>query len=104
MTYPCFPQRHDPDDAKTYAFRFALNDADSITTAVVDVVDATSSTVIAPSDLTISNVRGGNIDGAGAVFFRPTGGVPGIYWLRCTASTQLGDTYVQTLGLRVGQL
>ena len=104
MTFACFPQRHDPDDVKTYAFRFALNDTDSITSAVIDVVDETSTTVIAPSDLTITNIQAGYIDAAGAVFFRPHGGVPGIYLLRCTATTQLGDVYVQTLGLRVGQL
>jgi len=103
MTFPCFPQPHDPDDAKTYAFRFALNDGDEITTGVIDIVDATSTTVISPSDLTFENVRPGLVDSAGAVFFKPIGGVPSIYWLRCTASTQAGDVYVQTLGLRVGQ-
>jgi len=104
MTFPCFPQPHDPDDAKTYAFRFALNDADEITTGVIETVDATSTTVITGSDLSLVQVRGGFIDGSGAVFFRPEGGLPGLYWLRCTATTHLGDVYVQTLGLRVGQL
>lgn len=103
MTFQCFPQVHDPDDAKTYAFRFAVNDLDSITSAVIEVVDATSTTVITGSDLSFQNVRPGYIDAAGAVFFRPIGGLPGLYWLRCTASTQLGDVYIQTLGLRVGQ-
>lgn len=103
MTYTCFRQTHDPEDAKTYAFRFELNETDSITSAEIDVVDETSTTVIT-SDLTLTNIQAGYIESAGAVFFRPIGGVPGIYWLRCTASTRLGDTYVQTLGLRVGQL
>jgi len=103
MTFPCFPQPHDPDDAKTYAFRFVLNDADEITSAEIDVVDATSTTVIIGTDLTLNQIRGGTIDGSGAVFFRPEGGLPGLYWLRCTAETHAGDVYVQTLGLRVGQ-
>ena len=103
MTFECFPQFHDPDDAKTYTFRFGLNDLDSIVSGVIDVVDETSTTVIVGSDLTLENVRPGFIDSAGAVFFRPIGGVTGIYWLRCTATTQLGDVYVQTLGLRVKQ-
>jgi hypothetical protein len=104
MTFPCFPQKHDPEDAKTFAFRFELNDGDEIISAIIDVVDETSTTVITGSNLDVENVRPGYIASAGAVFFRPIGGTPGLYWLRCTASTQLGDTYVQTLGLRVGQL
>lgn len=103
MTFSCFPQVHDPDDVKMYAFRFALNDGDTVSAGVIDVVDETSTSTIPSTDLTLSNVRPGQIDSAGAVFFRPIGGLPGIYWLRCTATTIAGDTYVQTLGLRVGQ-
>jgi len=103
MTFSCFPQVHDPDDAKTFAFRFALNDLDEITTGVIDIVDESSTTIITGSALALENVRPGYIDSAGAVFFRPIGGVTGLYWLRCTASTALGDVYQQTLGLRVKQ-
>jgi hypothetical protein len=104
MSFPCFLQTHDPDDAKTYTFRFALNDGDSVATGAIDIVDATSTTVITGSDLTLTNLRPGAVDDAGAVFFKPVGGgLQSIYWLRCTATTTLGDTYVQTLGLRVGQ-
>jgi hypothetical protein len=104
MTFPCFKQVHDPDDSKTYAFQIALNDADSIASGSIDIVDPTSTTIVIGSDLSLTDIRPGTVDDAGAVFFRPqSGGELPIYWLRCTAVTTLGDTYVQTLGLKVGQ-
>lgn len=102
MTFPCFQQDHDPQDAKTYAFRFALNDADSITSATVTVVHPEDGTPVVPTDLTLNDVTPGVIDVAGAVFFRPAGGTLGsIYWLRCVANTALGDVYPMTMGLKV---
>ena len=104
MTFPTFFPPHDPGDLKTYTFLFGLNDGDSIATGSIDIVDPTSTTIVIGSDLTIGSVRPGVVDDWGAVFFRPAaGGLQPLYWLRCTATTTLGDTYVQTLGLKVKQ-
>ena len=81
--------------------RFALNDGDSINSGSIVVVDATGENEIEPTDLTLESVAPGQIDGAGAVTFRPQGGADGIYWLRCVAETALSDVYVQTMGLKV---
>jgi hypothetical protein len=101
MTFPTWQQPHDPLDAKTYAFRFFLNDGDVITSGTIDFVDPTGETIVT-TDLTLNNIIPGVSDDYGAVFFRPEGGTyASLYWLRCTAVTQLGDTYVLTMGLRV---
>src|SRR5690242_9150909 len=62
MSAPAFFSFHDPQGDELWTFRFLLGSGLSIVSAVVDVVDVLG-VVDATTDLLISDVQSGSIDG-----------------------------------------
>jgi hypothetical protein len=57
MAFETFDVVHDPSDSAVYTWRFALGTDLSMAAAVVDVVDATSTTIDAATDMVLSELE-----------------------------------------------
>lgn len=88
MSFDTFVQKHDPDSREDWTFPFKLNEGESLTSAVVAVVDSTSTTVDVATDLVIESTAFGVISGTlWGVTIWVSGGTPGNYYLRCRVET-----------------
>lgn len=107
MPFQRFPETLDPDAplGKDFTFPFSLTIAgDALTSAVIDIVDSTSTNVIVGSLTTISEVTFGLISGAlWGVTFRAQGGAAGRLYLRCRYETALGNGDDRTCWLLIEQ-
>lgn len=103
-----FPEPLDPDEpiGKTYTFPFSLAAGDSLTGAVVEAVDSTSSRIITTT-VVISQVAFGLIGGNlwGVTFHAQGGGSASIgrLYLRCRFQTSLGNGDDRTCFLLIQQ-
>jgi hypothetical protein len=102
MAFEKFRQKHDPEGRADWTFEFRLNAGEEIESAVVDVVDSTSTTVDDDTDLVIETTSFGQISGTRwGVTVWISGGTPGNYFLRCrietdaTPLTRKGDKTMQ---------
>lgn len=94
MSFPRWPESLDSDNpvGKIYTFRIALADGDSLSSASVDVVDPTSSTIDPDPATAVSEVTFAQVSGdLYGVSFRAIGGVAGFVCIRCRYSTALGN-------------
>jgi hypothetical protein len=84
-----FVQRHDPEGRADYTFRFRTDPGESLNSAVVDVVDETSTTVDAATDLVIESTAFGLISPNvwGVTIWVSGGGDSPVYYLRCRVET-----------------
>ena len=107
MVFKRFPQVHDPNDREDWTFPFRLSSGEAIASAVVEVVDATSTTVDVLTDLDIEAQSFGLISGTlYGVTAWISGGSPGTYYLRCygeTDSTPFTRKFSTTMRLIVEQ-
>jgi len=88
MSFETWRQMHDPEGREDWGFQFKLNPGESIASAVVDVVDETSTDVDASTDLDIESTAFGQISGVlWGVTVWVSGGSPGNYYLRCRIET-----------------
>ncbi len=87
--FPSFRETHDPDSRKDYTFPWLLSPGESISTAVVEVVNADSTAVDAATDLVIESTAWGLIYGTTyGVTVWVTGCTAGRdYPLRCRIAT-----------------
>ena len=107
MDFSYFRESLDPDgDQKEYTFRFILNAGESLSSAVVETVDADSLAPLSTDLVFISTafaVISGNTWGV-TTWLR--GGVVGAYYLRChvvTDSTPIPRKADHTMRLNVAQ-
>jgi len=84
-----FAERHDPNMRKDWTFRFKTNAGESLSSAVVDVVDSTSTDVDAATDLVIESTAFGQISPTvwGVTIWVSGGGASSVYYLRCRVET-----------------
>lgn len=93
MNFPRFAESLDADEptGKPYTFPLQLATGDTLSSATIEIVDATS-TALAPSPATtITSVAFAVISGTlYGVSFRAQGGVAGFVYVRCRYLTSLG--------------
>jgi|1185.fasta_scaffold379912_3 hypothetical protein len=91
-------REHDPNGQTQFGFPWLLRPGEAIITAVVDVVDPTSTTIDAATDLAISGVTFGQIQNTQyGVSFWVTGGTAGTdYTVRCRIETTLSPVSNKT--------
>jgi hypothetical protein len=110
MAFETFDVVHDPSDSAVYTWRFALGTDLSMAAAVVDVVDATSTTIDAATDMVLSELEIALFSATTnewRVSVRVSSATAGrTYYLRCRAednATPTPNKWDYTYRLRCGQ-
>jgi hypothetical protein len=111
MIFPYFAETFDPQDQKEFTFRFNILPGESLTTAQIDQVDATSTVVISPPTLVFGTRSIGVISGSlwGVTqWFLPMLDGGFVAYVRCKVTTDyagpIPHIYTRTMRLTVGQL
>ncbi len=90
MSFERFPESMDPNDRKDYTFRFRLPAGEALESAVVEVVNSTSTEVVADSGIEIESTQFGQISGTlygVTVWLTAEEAELGNYFLRCRGET-----------------
>jgi hypothetical protein len=108
MSFEQALETHDPNGRLDWTFRVRLNPGEQIASAVVDVVDPTSTNVDLTTDIVIESVSFGLISGTvWGVTMWYSGGTPGVdYFFRCrgvTNSTPISRKFDKTVSISCAQ-
>lgn len=111
MIFPYWAEPFDPEDQKDYLFRFLILPGESIVSAQIDQVDASSTTVISTPTLVFGpksiGVISGNLWGI-SQWFLPTTDNGFVAYVRCKVTTDyagpIPHIYTRTMRLTVEQL